>query len=215
LADEPQGYAILTFTFAGDESGDVSFAFSKGASRYFVVAVIATTAPEKLRQAVADVRRTSGLPAAYEFSFNSLSSATLRRRVFQTLQQADFEGWALVVDKTTLSTPFQVMRRLDFYLFFVTELLQAIPAEQREKATLILDEFGGEPNLPLEFRRYLKRRNIPRHFNRVLTKRSKSEPLIQVADLVAGAVLRRDVQRDPEAFEMIEPKMRAVLEYHI
>ena len=106
------------------------------------------------------------------------------------------------------------MRRLDFYLFFITELLQSIPAEQREKSTLILDEFGGEPDLPLEFRRYMKRRNIPRHFSRVLTKRSKSEPLIQVADLVAGAVLRRDTQRDSEAFDMIKSKFQTVVEYH-
>ena len=56
---------------------------------------------------------------------------------------------------------------------------------------LILDEFGGEPDLPLEFRRYMKKRNIPRHFNHVLTKRSKSEPLIQIADLSQGGRGRR------------------------
>lgn len=205
----------ITFTFAGDESGDVSFNFGKGASRYFVMAVIATTEPQNLRQNLADVRREFNLPAAYEFSFNGLSSAQLRQGVFQSLRRANFDAWALVVDKTVLTEPFRIMRRLDFYLFCVTELLQAIPAEQREKATLILDEFGGEPDLPLEFRRFMKRRNIPRHFARVLTKRSKSEPLIQIADLVAGSVLRRDSQNDAEAFDMIKPKFRAVLEYHI
>lgn len=116
------------------------------------------------------------------------SSARLRPKVFAALQRADFEAWALVVDKTTLPEPFRVMRRLEFYLFFVTELLQAIPADQREGATPVLDEFVGEPDLPLELRHFMKRRNIPRHFNRVLTKRSKSEPLIQVADLVAAIV---------------------------
>jgi hypothetical protein len=205
----------ITFTFAGDEAGDVSFNFEKGASRYFVMAVIATAAPQKLRQNLADVRRDFGLPAAYEFRFNALSSTQLRQGVLHSLQRADFDAWALVADKTTLNEPLRSMRRLDFYLFFITELLQAIPAELREKATLILDEFGGEPDLPLEFRRFMKRRNIPRHFSRVLTKRSKSEPLIQVADLVAGAVLRRDTQHDSEAFDMLKPKFRAVLEYHL
>jgi hypothetical protein len=37
---------MLTLTFAGDESGDVSFAFDKGASRHFVVAAIATADPD-------------------------------------------------------------------------------------------------------------------------------------------------------------------------
>ncbi len=204
---------MITFTFAGDEAGDVSLNFEKGASRYFVMAVIATTKPEKLRQTLDDVRQKSDLPSSYEFSFHEMTSAALRQRTFQALRHADFEAWALVVDKTHLTMPFQVMRRLDFYLFCITELLQAIPAEQREKATLVLDEFGGETDLPLEFRRFMKRRNIPRHFSRVLTKRSKSEPLIQVADLVAGAVLRRDAEHDSEAFDMIATKYRAVLEY--
>ena len=120
-----------------------------------------------------------------------------------------------MVDKTLLPEIFRAMRRIDFYLFCITELLQSIPVEKREKSTLILDEFGGEPALPLEFRRYMKRRNIPRHFSRVLTKRSKSEPLIQVADLVAGAVLRRDSQHNSEAFDIDQGKFNTVVEYHL
>ena len=205
----------LTFTFAGDEAGDVSFNFGKGASRYFVMAVIGTTEPVRLRQTLVGVREELRLPAAYEFSFNEMSSARVRERTFTALRRADFEAWALVVDKTLLPKPFIVFRRLDFYLFCITELLQSIPVEQREKATLILDEFGGEPELPLQFRRYMKRREIPRHFSRVLTKRSKSEPLIQVADLMAGAVLRRDTQNDSESFDMVASKFNSVVEYHI
>jgi hypothetical protein len=94
------------------------------------------------------------------------------------------------------------------------ELLQTIPAEMREGATLIFDEFGGEPDLPLEFRRYMKKRNIPRHFNRVLTKRSKSEPLIQIADLVAGAVFRRDARSESDAYEKIQGKFVELIEYY-
>lgn len=206
---------MITLIFAGDESGDVSFNFGKGASRYFVMAVIATVKPEELRGNLAKVRSELGLSSSYEFRFNSISSIQIRQRVFQSLQISEFDAWALVVDKTLLPEPFKAMRRLDFYLFCITELLQSIPSNLREKSTLILDEFGGEPDLPLEFRRYMKRREIPRHFSRVLTKRSKSEPLIQVADLVAGAVLRRDSQKDSEAFDMIQTKFKKVIEYHI
>ena len=205
-----------TFTFASDESGDVSLSFGKGASRYFVVAAIGTLQAQALRQALADTRRDLKLRADYEFGFNTMAaSARLRRGVFSALRNADFEAWALVVDKTTLPDVFRGMRRVDFYLYFVTELLEVIPADQREGSTLILDEFGGEPALPLELRRYMKRRGIPRHFSRVLTKRSKSEPLIQVADLVAGAVFRRDARGDAEAYETIEGKLQRVVEYRV
>lgn len=204
---------MLTLTFAGDESGDVSFAFGKGASRYFVVAVIATSNPEALRQLLSDVRQRSGLAAQYEFSFNALSSAPLRRRTFEALAGADFEGWAIVVDKTTLPDSFKIMRRLEFYLYFVTEVVKLIPPDKREGATLILDEFGSPAQLRTELRRFMQVRGIPRHFRQVQVKRSKSEPLIQVADLVAGAILRRDAKGEADAFDYIERKMSRVLEF--
>jgi len=202
---------MTTLTFAGDESGDVSFNFGKGASRYFVMAVIATDQPQNLREALDDVRTEFNLPAGYEFGFNSMGSASvLRRKIFSRLRQEDFSAWAIIADKTTLPRIYSSVKRLDFYLFFITELLQSIPGELREGATLILDEFGGEPNLPLEFRRHMKRRNIPRHFSRVLTKRSKSEPLIQIADLVAGAIFRRDSRREADAFELIRTYAKVI-----
>jgi hypothetical protein len=206
---------MITFTFAGDESGDVSFAFEKGASRYFVVAAIGTTEPESLRTALAELRDRLGLAANYEFGFNAMASShKLRQKVFAQLAQLDFEAWAVVADKTALPDTFKVMRRLDFYLYFVTELIQLIPVEKREGATLILDEFGAAAKLPVELRRFMSARNIPRRFSRVLAKRSKSEPLIQIADLVAGAILRRDAHGEPEAYEAIENKMRRVLEFN-
>lgn len=204
---------MVTFTFAGDESGDVSFSFEKGASRYFVVAMIATTAPQTLRQDLANLRQKASLPAHYEFAFNSLSSTPLRRRVFEVLAEADFEGWAIIVDKTTLPDTFKMMSGLDFYLYFVTELLRVVPIDKREGATLILDEFGSPSRVRSELRRVLAIRDIPRHFKRIQIKRSKSEPLIQVADLIAGAVLRRDSKGDVDAFDCVAGKLQQVLEF--
>ena len=93
----------ITFTFAGDESGDVSLNFSKGASRYFVVTMIATKSPEELRRMLNDLRIDSGLPERYEFGYHRLSSVQLRKRVFSALSNADFDVWAILVDKSSLS----------------------------------------------------------------------------------------------------------------
>lgn len=203
----------LTLTFAGDESGDASFAFEKGASRFFVIAVIGTTQPDALRQLLAEVARKSNLPGDYEFRFNHMSSPILRKRVFSALVQADFESWAVIADKTTLPDSFKFMPSLDFYLYFVTEAIQLIPEIKRRKATLILDEFRVDVSIQSELRRVMKLRNLPRPFSRVLTRRSKREPLIQIADLIAGALLRRDTKEDAEAFEMIESKIKKISEY--
>jgi hypothetical protein len=204
---------MITLTFAGDEAGDISFAFDKGASRYFVVAMIATSSPDTLRQVLTNVRQDSGLDSRYEFRFHHLSSAKLRQRVLGALAEADFESWAIIADKTALPDSFKVMHRLDFYLYFLTELIQLIPSTKRDDAILILDEFGSAELLRRELRRFMTVRAIPRHFRKVEVRRSRSEPLIQVADLVAGAILRRDTKDDADAFDYLEPKIKKILEF--
>ncbi|NWG33968.1 MAG: DUF3800 domain-containing protein [Chloroflexi bacterium] len=50
-------------------------------------------------------------------------------------------------------------------------------------------------------------------FRRISIRRSKSEPLIQIADLIAGAIWRRDTHNDTGAFELIEGKIRQLIIY--
>ncbi len=45
-------------------------------------------------------------------------------------------------------------------------------------------------------------------------RRSKQEALIQIADLVAGAILRRDSRNQSESYEMISGKIVELIEYH-
>ncbi len=52
---------MITFTFAGDEAGDVSMNFNKGASRYYVPALIGTRTPDILRETLAELRQSLGL----------------------------------------------------------------------------------------------------------------------------------------------------------
>jgi hypothetical protein len=204
---------MITLTFAGDESGDVSFAFDKGASRYFVVAMIATPNPDGLRQLLADVRRESGLAASYEFRFHKLSSAPLRRRLLAALGEADFGSWVLIADKTILPNVYRAMPTINFYLYFLAELIRIVPSAQREGATLILDEFGPGKGILSELSRTLKRQQVQRQFKRIVIARSRSESLIQVADLVAGSVLRRDSKNDSEAYRLIERRICRVVEW--
>jgi hypothetical protein len=177
------------------------------------LAVIATAAPEDLRRLLSELRQQSHLPASFEYSFHKLSSAASRRRLFGALARWDFESWAMVVDKTTLPDTFRVMNGMDFYLYFVTELIQIIPAAKREGATLILDEFGSAAALRAQLKRFVARRGISLSFKRVLVKRSKSEPLIQIADLIAGAILRRDSTGAVDAYDFIAGKLTRVVEF--
>lgn len=205
---------MLTFTFAGDESGDGSFNFAKGASRYFVVAVIATQDPDDLRGLLVDVRQRAHLSKEFDFHFNSLASAKLRNLLFEKLSQAEFEAWGIIVDKTILPDTFKsFISGLNFYVYFVSELIRQIPATKREGGTLILDEYGYPEQTSDELKRIMKAREIKHGFRRISVRRSQSEPLIQVADLVAGAILRRDAHRQSEAYDMIASKIKKLVEY--
>lgn len=206
---------MTTFTFAGDEAGDVSFSFTKGASRYFVAAVIATQAPDDLRAALAAVRRSAHLPEDFDFHFNRLASARLHDRVFSALRDAEFGAWAIMVDKPVLPDTFRVMSSIDFYLYFVAELLGQIPASERQHGALLLDEYGSAQRVRTELKRVLRARGIEHGFRRILVRRSHRKSLIQVADLVAGAVFRRNARQDVAAFEVIQAKFRGLVAYPV
>jgi len=204
---------MITLTFAGDEAGDVGLNFEKGASRFFVPAFISTQTPDRLREMLANLRNRLNLSETHEFKFHRMTSAKIRNEVFSSLGQANFEAWALLVDKTRLPKIFETAESLDIYTHFITELLSIIPAELQKDATLILDEFGSTPDLRMELRRAMIKRRMPRLFKRVIIRPSNRESLIQIADLVAGAIMRRDSQNDSEAFDMISRKIKRLEVY--
>ena len=204
---------MLTFTFAGDEAGDVSLDFEKGASRYFVPVLISTQSPDVLRERLAMLREELGVSERHEFKFHRMTDASLRQQVFSALAHADFQAWGLIVDKTRLPKIFDNTPGIKRYMHFITELLSVIPADLQKDATLILDEFGSTPDLRIELRRAMTERHVPKLFKRVIVRQSNKESLIQIADLMAGAVLRRDAQNDSEAFDMVAKKFRKLEEY--
>ena len=135
----------MCLTFAGDEAGDASFSFNKGASTHFVLALIATTQPDALRQALARLREKRGLPADSEFKYHKLTSTALRQATFEALQALDFAVWALTVDKTRLPTYWRALNAHSFYALLASELIVLVPLVEREGATL---EAEPEKNPP-------------------------------------------------------------------
>lgn len=203
----------ITLTFAGDESGDASFKFGKGASKTFVIAVIATEEPEILRDCLSEIVKIRKLHQNYEFKFHKITSKNVKKAVFEILAREDFRAWAIVVDKTVLPDTFKFMTGLDFYLYFVTEIINHIPVEEQDGALLILDQFGNKGSISTNTRKALKSRNIQSHFRRIVARDSATEPLIQIADLLAGAVSHRDSGNGNEYYDLISKKIVEVIEF--
>ncbi|MBE7432376.1 MAG: DUF3800 domain-containing protein [Anaerolineales bacterium] len=204
---------MLTFTFAGDEAGDASLNFGKGASRYLVLTLVATQDADGLRSVLSRLRKREGLAENFEFRFNNLASSKLLGKAMSALQSAEFMAWALVVDKTTLPKIAQDIWGTGLYFYFLVDLVNRIPVEYRNKGTLILDEIGSASAELVKLKRTFKMHGIRHEFSRIFIRRSRSEDLIQVADLVAGSILRRDARKDSEQFDLISDKMQSIYNY--
>jgi hypothetical protein len=199
--------------FAGDEAGDVSFRFDRGATRHFVITIIGTGQPDTLREALRQLRGHYNLPSRYEFSFHDTTSTHLRTALWKTLPQLDFHVWAVIADKERLPDAFLAMHPRGLYVFFVTEAIHLIPEPAREGSVLLLDEFDRSGKTLAEVKRTLKLRHIRRGFKKIRARRSHGEDLVQIADLAAGAVLRRYAKGDERAYRVFEPKIQVLLEF--
>ncbi len=199
--------------FAGDEAGHTSFNFEKGATRYFVVAFISTDQPDELRQAIARFRQEHSLPRHYEFSFYDATARGLKDQFFAMLAEQALNVRILSVDKRTLPHPFETMDSTKFYLFFMSEMVRLIPEDEKRGETLLLDEFGSAGKTIVGLGRTLKARGVSKGFKKIVAKRSRSEDLIQVADMVAGAALRQFEKGDVEYLRVVEAKISLSLRY--
>jgi len=201
--------------FAGDEAGDTSFRFDRGATRHFVISIVGTSQPDTLREALRQLRRQYNLPSRYEFSFHSTTSTRLRMALWETLAQLDFRIWAVIVDKERLPDAFLAMQSMALYVFFITEVIRLIPEPVREGNILLLDEFDRSGKTLAKVKGTLKLRHIRRGFKKIRACRSYSEDLVQIADLTAGAMLRRYARRDNRVYRILEPKIQTLIEFWI
>jgi len=201
------------YTFAGDEAGDVSFRLDRGASAHFVVALIGTPDPDAVRMALVELRSQLQLAPDFEFKFHELSYRRLRDRLWETLAPLDFQIWAAVVDKPRLADAFRVMPPPAFYAYFVSEAIRLVPEDLRLGAPLWLDEFDRSGKTVALLKRTFAARSLRYNFRNIRAVRSRSEELIQVADITAGALLRHYSGRTSEGYQYLSGKFAVVGRY--
>ncbi len=173
----------------GDEAGETGFKFERGSSRFFVVAFVFVDDPQPLRERIERLKREMGLSSRYEFKFNKMSRR-FRQAFLAATGDAVFRATVLVVDKQALLRHWQRVGKLAFYVHFVGDLIASVPQREWEGTRLILDRFGQHRETVRQLKRYLRKQGIVGP-NQIVAKRSEGEPLIQLADTVAGAVFRR------------------------
>lgn len=198
--DQPYRYAL------GGEVGETGFKFGRGSTTFFVYSIVLTDDLQPLREYVDEMRDRLGVTSLKEFKFHK--SSDVHRRAFLTgLRPLDFVVTALAANKTRLPSSFRKMDKLGFYAFFLNDLIQHIPAGELGQTSLILDQFDGVERTVRMLKRQLKASGKMESIKRIAARRSQGEDALQVADTVAGAILRSVTTEDHSWYGPIRGKV--------
>lgn len=171
-----------------DESGDPGFKLTRGSTSHFVVAMVifdtnqdAEYTAQVINQALLD------LNIKPEFKF-SKSRDYVRDEFFKRVRGCNFRVRALVVDKSIIYSPNLRENDEKFYNYFVKQLIN-FDELKLNNASIKIDG-SGDREFKKELQRYLRSQIRPNLTFKIKFVDSHKDYLIQLADMVAGAISR-------------------------
>lgn len=177
-----------------DESGDLGFKFGSGSTRFFTVALVVfddTEAALTCQRAIEGLQERLSLPVRYEFHFHD-DSHDRRLAFLSTVARHDFYCYTFTLDKASPRLTGPGFRHRSPGYKWVCRIALENAASDLEDATVVIDG-SGERKFRREISTYLRRElnDVQRqHIRRVKISRSSSDPLVQLADYVAGVTNR-------------------------
>ncbi len=175
-----------------DDSGDPGFKFKEGSSEHFVIAAIIfedNLEAEKTAVAIKELRRELGFGEHVEFKFNK-SRKEIKLKFLETINEFSFKVRCLVIEKESIISQELRNNKNSFYAYTVKMLLKHSPSLIDAKIRI---DGGGNRNFRKNFITYLrkelnsKQKNVMKNCKFI---NSKSNVLIQMADMIAGSVKR-------------------------
>jgi len=206
-----------------DESGDTGFRFERNSSHYFVVTMVLMPGEEEaeeLRLCI-DQLKTSLRKPRMEFHFSKTEEHN-RQRFFEAVQPYDFQMLALVCDKRKLLS---LKDDHDAFLLstFGAALEHARDAGLLEAANIKYDESGSssfQKRLSSALMKKVNGADPGKYVKRIDPQGSAGNNLIQLADMLCGAVARpynkpqRTEKKSQQAtLEIIKHRGYTVLEW--
>jgi len=183
-----------------DDSGDPGFKLEKGSSAVFVIVMVIfkdNLIAEETALRIKKLRRELGFRDEYEFKFNKCHR-DLRIKFLQSIRKYNFDIRAIVVIKEKIFSLTLRSSKEKFYNFIVRNLLSYYEDEFFDKATVKIDGRASKI-LRKDFDHYLRKMiNSPKkkRIGKIKHINSKSDMLIQLADMAAGSIRRSyDVQK--------------------
>ena len=190
-----------------DESGDAGFKLQTGSSDFFVMALVIfddNLEAEKTSLAIKELRRKLKLKDKFEFKFNK-TNKKFRKTFFNGVKSFKFKVRAIVVKKELIHSQGLRNNKEKFYNYVSMQLLKQSLKSIRN-ANLKFDK-RGERALRDQLRVYLSNRLDNKH-NQIFTDLkfvdSRQNTLIQLADMVSGAIFSDFTKKDSEYLGMLK-----------
>lgn len=176
-----------------DESGDPGLKLDGGSTAYFIVTIVVFEDHDEAQaadQRITLLRRELDLSEKFEFHFSKCHQE-LRERFLAAVVPYDFLYLGIVINKALLYGPgFQY--RESFYKY-VCGLVFENAKPYLDEAIVIFDGSGSK-DFRRQLERYLKRRinttGSARRIRKVKIQESRRNNLIQLADMICGALAR-------------------------
>lgn len=182
-----------------DDSGDPGFKVKKGSSSVFVIALVIFDdylEAEKTSVAIKELRRKLKVSDFYEFKFNK-TNKKFRNKFFTAVRDFKFRIRAIIVRKEMIHSSRLRSEKEDFYNYIIMQALKHSGGTIRN-AKLRFDK-RGEKSLRDQLRVYLSNRLDNKNtkiFKDLKFVDSRQNTLVQLADMVAGAIFASSTQKD-------------------
>jgi hypothetical protein len=191
-----------------DDSGDPGFKVEKGSTRFFVISLVIfhdELEAEKTAVAIKELRRSLGFSDNKEFKFNKMNQE-LRKKFLHAITPFSFRVSSLVIDKNRVKSAELRNDKNSFYSYAIKTALKN-SGDGIINARVKIDG-SGDKVFRKSFLSYL-RKHLNTKEKQVIQNckllDSKGNILIQMADIVAGAIRRSydDTKTDAKTYKAI------------
>jgi len=171
-----------------DESGDAGFKITRGSSKHFVTTMVLFRSKDerdRTREAIDALRQELKIHKEFKFS---KSCADYKDRFFECVNRFKFTTRSVVVDKERIYSQTLREDKDKFYNYFIGTMISHDNGVLQDARVTI--DGSGNREFRREFQAYLKSKTSQGCVKRVVLRESHAEPLIQLADMIAGAIAR-------------------------
>lgn len=199
-----------------DESGDCGLKFGKGSSEYFTcVAVVFSDefSMDACDRAIDELKMEMKRLSSSEFHFSTSSDKT-RRLFLERISHDDFTHAAFVVNKRKLYGR-RFTNPKEFYEFSVGIVCEHVKP-MLDNAKIIIDRNGDRAfrhRLQKRLRNQMTDKDGNCRIKKVVMATSHSNNLLQLADMVCGAVMRSYTASDSTFRDLVRKREKFVQQW--